>query len=105
MLGRHLLQDGGSRSLMRGIHAFVARRTIVEILGNARAFRLRNGDSGQNHRGCQHDTAKDSSPVVHGPQDYPNRALEDARDLIRPAKMRNESLKTSRLCYASRFET
>jgi hypothetical protein len=45
MLRRHLLQDGYSRSLMRNVSAFVARRTIVEILGNARAFRLRGGDN------------------------------------------------------------
>ena len=49
MLGRHLLQDGCSRGLMRGIRAFVTRRAIVEVLRNARTLRLYTGDNRPDH--------------------------------------------------------
>src|SRR6185369_14747758 len=45
MLGSHLLQHRRSRSLMRRVRAFVARRAIVEILRNSSALRLRTSDN------------------------------------------------------------
>jgi len=45
MFGRHLLQDGRSRGLMRVIRAFVARCTIVGVLCDTRALRLRIRDN------------------------------------------------------------
>ena len=56
---------------MRGVRAFVARRAIVEILGNAGAFRLRGIDKtpGKNNRTKEQEDEADwsfhSGPVVN----------------------------------------
>ena len=79
MLGRHLFQNRSSRSLMRRIRTFVARCTIVEILRNSRALRLRSGANAPHDCRSQHEKPHERSENVHGAQDYRNLTEFDGR--------------------------